>query len=211
MQISIDVGQIIMFISGVGAIWGGRLVIGSTNPVHSIFALVMTFAFTCILLMMEGAEFLSLLFIIVYVGAIAILFLFVVMMLNIRLVELMDNATRYIPIGFLIGISFLAQLMLVNNTIPSAPGTLGGKIGSKWIPQITEPEVLYSANNIKNIGEYLYTEGWLYFMVAGIILLVAMIGAIVLTLHHGSDIQRQDIFAQVTTKIEEEVYRVSNK
>jgi NADH-quinone oxidoreductase subunit J len=91
----------------------------------------MTFAFTCILLMMEGAEFLSLLFIIVYVGAIAILFLFVVMMLNIRLVELMDNATRYIPIGFLIGISFLAQLMLVNNTIPSAPGTLGGKIGSK--------------------------------------------------------------------------------
>jgi len=202
MITSIELSQIIMFVSGVGAIWGGLLVIGSTNPVHSIFALVMTFAFTSILLMMEGAEFLSLLFIIVYVGAIAILFRFVVMMLNIRLVELMDNTTRYVPIGFLIGITFLGQLMLVNN---NQNVRIRQGLATPW--QIdTHIEEIGRVSNIKNIGEFLYTEGWKYFMVAGIILLIAMIGAIVLTLHHASDIQRQDVFAQVTAKVEEELY-----
>jgi NADH-quinone oxidoreductase subunit J len=125
--------------------------------VHSIFALVMTFAFTSILLMMEGAEFLSLRFIIVYVGAIAILFLFVVMMLNIRLVELMDNATRYVPIGFIIGITFLGQLTLVNNNQSVRIKQDSFVLSSS--EQITNLEHLSRLTPIKTIGQFLYTDG----------------------------------------------------
>ena len=109
-----------MFISGF-------FVISSTNPIHSVFSLVLAFANTSCLLLMLGVEFLAFLFLIVYIGAIAILFLFVVMMLDIRLVEILDNATRYLPIGFLIGILFLIELTIIidekhfSNLFHSAP------------------------------------------------------------------------------------------
>ncbi len=106
-------GVLTIGVAGTGAILSGLRVITSTNPVHAIFALVLAFGFSTILLIADGAEFLGILFTIVYVGAIAILFLFVVMMLNIRLVELLDNATRYVPIGFILGVTLLAELVLV--------------------------------------------------------------------------------------------------
>lgn len=195
-----DSTTLLLLVSGVGAILAGLKVIGSTNPVHSIFALVMAFGFSCIMLVMIGADFLALLFMIVYVGAIAILFLFVVMMLNIRLVELIDNATRYVPIGFIIGITLLGELVLVYDK----DYRLSNVNEALWTDlYIREP--ISKTINIKALGEYLYTEGWPYFMVAGMILLVAMIGAIVLTLHHSKDIQRQDIFGQVVARVNEEV------
>jgi NADH-quinone oxidoreductase subunit J len=105
--------ETLVYIFSFGAFLSGFLVISSTNPIHSVFSLVMCFANSSILLLMLGYEFLALLFLIVYVGALAILFLFVVMMLNVRLVELIENSTRYIPIGSIIGIVFLLELLLI--------------------------------------------------------------------------------------------------
>jgi len=152
---TIEIPTLLMLVAGVGAILSGLMVISSTNPVHSIFSLVMAFAFTCVLLVMIGAEFLALLFMIVYVGAIAILFLFVVMMLNIRLVELLDNATRYVPIGFIIGITFLGQLMLVQE---NQYVRVRQDESSRWAQDLLTEDI-HSLSNIKVLGEYLYTEG----------------------------------------------------
>ena len=109
------VSEILFWIFGIGSIISGFMVISSTNPMHSVFSLVLTFANTSVLLLMLGVEFLALLFLIVYVGAIAILFLFVVMMLNIKIVELRDNATRYVPVGFIIGILFLMEIIIITD------------------------------------------------------------------------------------------------
>lgn len=207
-------GEIVLWVASIGAIAAGFMVISSTNPVHAIFSLVLAFGFATILLIAEGAEFLGILFTIVYVGAIAILFLFVVMMLNIRLVELLDNATRYVPIGFIIGATLLGELVLMYDREQFRVGPvksiwLGGEIyttvsGERYhLNEISEPgyTFLHQTNNIHSLGEFLYNIGWDLFMVAGVILLIAMIGAIVLTLHHGKDIQRQDIYGQIIAKV----------
>ena len=107
------IATVVITICGISIIIAGLVVISSTNPVHAIIGLVLAFVGSSILIIMEGADFIGLMLMIVYVGAIAILFLFVVMMLNIRLVELIDNATRYIPIGLMIGLVLLGELMLV--------------------------------------------------------------------------------------------------
>jgi NADH-quinone oxidoreductase subunit J len=106
----ISIKDILVVILGLGAILSGLTVISSINPMHSVIALVLTFANSAGLLILSGVEFLAILFVVVYAGAIAILILFVVMMLNIKLVELRDNTTRYVPIGFLIGLVLLTQL-----------------------------------------------------------------------------------------------------
>ena len=181
----------VFYLFGAGALLSSLIVITSKNPIHSIFALVVSFANVSILLILLGVEFLGLLFLIVYVGAIAILFLFVVMMLNIKLVELLDNATRYIPIGILIGIIFYIELSLL-------------------LPSINEMSSLNSIstfdflnvlpfNNILLIAEYLYTDFGHFFLFASVILLVAMLAAIVLTLSHSINVKRQDLFVQINT------------
>lgn len=181
----------IFYLFAASAILSSLIVITSKNPIHSIFALVVSFANVSILLILLGVEFLGLLFLIVYVGAIAILFLFVVMMLNIKLVELLDNATRYIPIGILIGIIFYIELSL-------------------FLPSIHEMTSFHSIstfdflnvlpfNNILLIAEYLYTDFGHFFLFASVILLVAMLAAIVLTLSHSINVKRQDLFVQINT------------
>jgi NADH-quinone oxidoreductase subunit J len=105
-----SIKEILVIILGLGTVISGFSVISSINPMHSVIALVLTFANCAALLILQEVEFLAILFVIVYAGAIAILILFVVMMLNIKLVELVDNTTRYVPIGFIIGLVLLLQL-----------------------------------------------------------------------------------------------------
>jgi NADH-quinone oxidoreductase subunit J len=172
---------------GIGAIYSGWMVISSKNPVHSVFYLVLAFANITVLLLIIGVEFLSLLFLIVYVGAIAILFLFVVMMLNIKLVEIIDNTTRYVPIGFIIGLIFLS---MISSTIGIYSTSIEGGLSLKII----------NNTNIESLGYILYTDYFLFFIIASLILLVSMIGAIILTIYHEDQIKRQDLFSQISTE-----------
>ena len=142
-----------------------------------------------------GVEFLSILFIIVYVGAIAILFLFVVMMLNIKLVEIMDNTTRYVPIGVIIGLIFLS---LVSSLI-EFEFNWSNVIGLN-LPIMPYEIQTTNTLNIEAIGNILYTDYFLFFIIASFILLVAMIGAIILTIYHEEKIKRQDLFSQIATE-----------
>lgn len=177
---------------GTAGILSSVLVISAKNPVHSVLALVAAYAATSGIMVILGVEFMALLFMIVYVGAIAILFLFVVMMLNIKLEELKDNATRYVPIGIIIGLVFIVEVLIILET----------EITSS--PYITSSFLHFSPlSNIKVLGQIIYTDFWLYMIIASFILLVAMIGAIVLTLQHNdsSSIRRQDIFGQVSSSI----------
>lgn len=166
------------------------LVILSKNPMHSVLSLVLTFVFSSIIMIKLGVEFLGLLFLIVYVGAIAILFLFVVMMLNINLEELLDNTSKYAPISLILG-SFLA--LELNYVIKLNPYNWEKISFIDWSKSFNGFD-----SNIMILGQYLYTEFYLYFIIASMILLVSMIGAIILTLKHEDNILRQDIFEQIS-------------
>lgn len=213
--------EILVYIFSFGAFLSGFLVISTTNPIHSVFSLVMCFVNSSILLLMLGFEFLALLFMVVYVGALAILFLFVVMMLNVRLVELIENSTRYLPIGIIIGIVFLFELLVIVDTQFSIQNYSG--ISNLWYLNdtyyIIGQSVLIKNNNIWNfssisnveaIGSILYTEGYLYFLISSLVLLVAMVGAIVMTLYHEQEVRRQDIFSQITTDIKLRPLNITN-
>jgi NADH-quinone oxidoreductase subunit J len=193
--------EVLISILGIGAVYSGLMVISSKNPVHSVFYLVLAFANTSILLLIKGVEFLSLLFLIVYVGAIAILFLFVVMMLNIKLVEIIDNTTRYVPIGFIIGIVFLSMIISILN-IGDLNFNINPTLPSEGVENQFDISLLNIVNhtNIEALGFILYTDYFLFFIIASFILLVAMIGAIVLTIYHEEGVRRQDLFSQVATE-----------
>lgn len=186
-----NITDIIVLLLGLGTILSGFSVITSINPMHSVIALVLTFANSAGLLIIQKVEFLAILFVIVYAGAIAILILFVVMMLNIKLVELIDNTTRYVPIGFIIGLVLLTQLWII----------VEKKIPSNWngINQEDYTHIIAQKTNIESIGDVLYTEYYIYFIVSSLVLLVAMVGAIILTLSHEDNVRRQDLFCQIQT------------
>lgn len=138
----------------ISAIFSGSRVITSKNPIMSVFWLVLAFVNTAFLLLLLGLEFLPILFLIVYVGAIAILFLFVVMLLNIKLVEINENSSRYVPIGFIIGLIFLSQIY----SIFSLSFTSFTPDFSYW-----DFSVIVSMTNIKLLGTLLYTKYWIFF------------------------------------------------
>ena len=165
------------------------MVISARNPVHSVLFLILAFVNASGLFIMAGAEFLGLLLIVVYVGAVAVLFLFVVMMLDVDFAELREGYLQYMPIGALVGIILLAELLMVVGGWVSSPGIAGSTASP--IPDMAE------VSNIKAIGNILYTRYIFFFQVAGLILLVAMIGAIVLTLRHKENVRRQVISDQV--------------
>jgi NADH-quinone oxidoreductase subunit J len=187
------------FFSSV-SIFCGLMVIGSKNPIHSILSLILVFCNVAGLLILLEVEFLAMMFLVVYVGAIAILFLFVVMMLNIKLVELQENLVRYLPIGALIGFIFLVEVFLVldQNLVP-APDLRNTAILINWSSEIE------NITNIEALGSVLYTHYFYLFLIASMILLVAMIGAIILTLHHRNDVKRQDIYRQVARDLEDPI------
>jgi len=165
------------------------MVIAARNPVHSVLFLILAFVNAAGLFLMSGAEFLALLLIVVYVGAVAVLFLFVVMMLDVDFAELREGFLQYLPVGGLIAGIVLAELLLVTGTWAIAP-TAAGNAVQPIPPQSAVP-------NIQALGDILYTKYIFFFQIAGLILLVAMIGAIVLTLRHKPNVRRQDISRQV--------------
>lgn len=177
----------------LGAIVTALLVISKNNPVHSVFFLVLTFGNISAILLLLGVDFLAIIFWIVYVGAIAILFIFVIKLINIKIVELFDNSSRYLPVGFFIGFILFFELFLYINSFTSLFDS-GFDINSYDYTNV------YKSTNIELLGQILYTDYWLNLIIASIILLVAMIGAILLTLGHESVIKRQDIFTQINRK-----------
>jgi len=165
------------------------MVIASRNPVHSVLFLILAFVNAAGLFVLMGAEFLAMILVIVYVGAVAVLFLFVVMMLDVDFAELRQGFLNYLPIGGLFGVVFLVELVLVVGAWVVGPGA------SKAIVDPIPP--LAEVTNTEALGLVLYTRYVYYFEAAGLVLLVAMIGAIVLTLRHKPNVKRQNIADQV--------------
>lgn len=179
----------------------GFMVISARNPVHSVLFLILAFFNSAALFLLLGAEFIAMILIIVYVGAVAVLFLFVVMMLDIDFVELRQGFLKYLPIGGLIGIVLLSELLLV--------------LGGWMLPQdaalraaAPTPE---GTSNTLALGELIYTHYAYLFQASGLILLVAMVGAIVLTHRTREGVKRQNIFDQVSRRPKDaiEVKKVS--
>ena len=187
--------MLLFYIFSTLAALSAIMVISSKNPIHSVLFLVLVFCNTSGLLLLLEAEFLALIFIVVYVGAIAVLFLFVVMMLNIKLIEFQESFLRYLPIGGLIAVFFLIEILFLSNKELSA-GTVDNINLVLWI------DTIQPSNSIEVLGKLIYTYYCYPFIVSGLILLVSMIGAIVLTLHHREGVKRQDIYTQISRKID---------
>lgn len=171
------------------------MVISAKNPVHSVLYLILCFFNAAGLFVLIGAEFVAMILVIVYVGAVAVLFLFVVMMLDINFQELRRGLLQYLPIGGLIGLILAVELLLIVGTWVVAPGT--SDLAAAPVPAI--PDV----TNTEALGRIMYTQYVYAFQASGLILLVAMIGAIVLTLRSREGVRRQSIAGQVTRRREE--------
>lgn len=246
------------------ALISGVMVIRAKNPVHSVLFLILVFCNAAGLLILLDLDFFAMIFLVVYVGAIAVLFLFVVMMLNIKVAEINENILRYLPIGGLIGIIFLFEIFLIvdNDLIPtlqfqdasalslfeSFQYSIGFFLSSIWsilraktsfsqlTPNYREFQTdlahiaTYSENlqyqntelapyiqwalqmdqvtNIQALGQVIYTYYFAYFILASFILLVAMIGAIVLTMHKSITVRRQEVFEQNTREFAQTVQKI---
>lgn len=173
------------------------MVIGSRNPVHSVLFLILAFFNSAGLFVLMGAEYLAMTLVIVYVGAVAVLFLFVVMMLDINFVQLRQGFLQYLPIGGLIGLVLTVELLMVV---------------SGWVISPADPknasvntEVIDGVSNTLALGRLIYTKYVYLFQASGLILLIAMLGAIVLTLRQREGVKRQRIMAQLDRKPEEAV------
>jgi len=194
------------FFSGI-ALFSAVMVISARNPVHSVLFLILVFCNSAGLLILLEAEFLALIFIVVYVGAIAVLFLFVVMMLNVKITEIQDEVLQYLPIGGLIGIVFLLEIILIidGDFVSLINPSAENPVYIDWFAQV-DP-----ITNIQTLGNVLYTDYVLFFLLAGVILLVAMVGAIVLTMSTRSSVRRQFIYQQVARDFDNAVFLVTNK
>jgi NADH-quinone oxidoreductase subunit J len=162
------------------------MVIASRNPVHSVLFLILTFVNAAGLFLILGAEFLAMILIVVYVGAVAVLFLFVVMMLDVDFVELRQGFLQYLPFGGLIAAIFLLELLLVAGT---------WTLAIEAIP-VVKANAMPEPMNTRQLGRVLYTQYIYFFQTAGFVLLVAMVGAIVLTLRDRVGVKRQNIAQQ---------------
>jgi NADH-quinone oxidoreductase subunit J len=171
------------------AVGSAVMVISSRNPVHSVLFLILAFFNAAALFILMGAEFLGMILVVVYVGAVAVMFLFVVMMLDINFAELRQGFLKYLPIGAVVGIVLLAELLIVLGGWTLAPDA-AASIRSP-MPGMEE------TTNTRALGQLIYTHYLFAFQGAGVILLIAMVGAIVLTLRRRSGVRRQDIGAQV--------------
>ena len=172
------------------------MVIASRNPVHSVLFLILAFFNGAGLFVLMGAEFLAMVLVVVYVGAVAVLFLFVVMMLDINFVRLREGFLQYLPVGGLIGLILLVELVLVLGSWALTP---------EQVLMAAEQPVPLTRSNIEALGDLFYTDYFYLFQAAGMILLVAIIGAITLTLRHKPEVRRQSIAEQVHRRREEAV------
>jgi NADH:ubiquinone oxidoreductase subunit 6 (subunit J) len=211
-----NIEALLFYIFSSIAVVSGIMVISSRNPMHSVLFLVLVFCNAAGLLILLETEFLAMLFLVVYVGAIAVLFLFVVMMLNILITELNDSILRYLPVGGIILLIFLFEILSVIN------GDLVPFFSSNMF-QFEADNVILSTNlntifwsnqidptsNIEALGNVLYTYYVYSFIIASLILLVAMIGAILLTMRKRVNVRKQEIFDQVYGNINSQVRYVS--
>jgi len=181
------------------------MVISVKNPVHSVLFLILTFISAAGLLFLLEIEFISLIFIVVYVGAIAVLFLFVVMMLDIKITDLNRNFLKYFPIGSFLGFAFLIEILLMlTNTLELNSYYVTNNSYTVWINSID------FITNIESLGQILYTYYFSYFLLAGIILLIAMIGAIVLTLTFNRKAKAQSIYKQTARDYFNAIFLINN-
>jgi NADH-quinone oxidoreductase subunit J len=183
------VATIAFYLFALCTVASGLFVVIARNPVHSVLWLILAFLSTAGLFILVGAEFVALLLVIVYVGAVAVLFLFVVMMLDVDFAELRAGTTRYLPVGLLIGVVILMQLAIAFG-VWDYSDQIEARIMAAAPP-------MGEIQNTKALGLLLYDRYLLLFQLAGLILLVAMIGAIVLTLRHRPHVKRQDILSQI--------------
>ena len=175
------------YLFAISTITGGLFTVLSRNPVHSVLWLILSFLSSAGLFILLGAEFVAMLLIIVYVGAVAVLFLFVVMMLDVDFASLKADLAKYLPLGLLIMVILLMELaMCLAVWVPAD--------GAEAVRAAPTPS---DTHNTAALGLLLYDKYFLLFQLAGLILLVAMIGAIVLTLRHRKDVKRQDILAKI--------------
>jgi NADH-quinone oxidoreductase subunit J len=178
------------YVFSIIAVASALMVIASRNPVHSVLFLILCFVNAAGLFMLAGAEFLALILIVVYVGAVAVLFLFVTMMLDVDFASLRQGMLQYAPVGVVIGVILLLELLLVGGSYVMAP-------------QVTSSSVVPIAAGVDNtraLGQVLYTRYVFLFQGAAGVLLVAMVGAIVLTLQHKTNVKRQNIAHQTQRK-----------
>ena len=178
--------QVFFYLFSTVMIGSAFMVIAARNPVHSVLFLILAFVNAAGLFLILGAEFLAMLIVIVYVGAVAVLFLFVVMMLDVDFAELKQGFLQYLPVGSLIGAVVLIELVLVLSSWSASSAS----VGAAGAPTPSD------VSNTLAIGRVLYTKYVYFFQAAGLVLLTAMIGAIVLTLRHKPDVKRQVIADQ---------------
>jgi len=183
------VADIAFYIFAVSAVIGGLFTVVSRNPVHSVLWLILAFLSSAGLFVLLGAEFVAMLLVIVYVGAVAVLFMFVVMMIDVDFAELRGQMAKYVPIALLIGVVLLLELSL-------AFGTWQVSHNAEAVRAAIAPDMAEVTNTVA-LGQLIYDKYIYLFQTAGLILLVAMIGAIVLTLRHRVNIKRQNVMAQM--------------
>jgi NADH-quinone oxidoreductase subunit J len=176
------------------AILSATCVITARNPIHSILFLVFVFFFIAGLLILLGVEFLAMLLIIVYVGAVAVLFLFVIMMLNVKIYNTYENVSRYLPIGFFLSLIFFFEFYLIIKRDLTSYDSSGFDLLNNSINWLGS--IIFTSNTA-TIGTILYTYYSFFFILCGYILLISMIGAIILTLFRRGDVRRQEIYKQV--------------
>lgn len=182
-------GAIFFYLFAFIAVAAAFMVISARNPVHSVLYLILTFFNAAALFLLTGAEFLAMILLVVYVGAVAVLFLFVVMMLDVDFAELKGEMAKYMPIALLIGVVLLMQLGIGLGAWVQADGAMG--LRKAVTPDMAQVE------NTRAIGLLLYDKYLMVFQLAGMVLLVAMIGAIVLTLRHRKNVKRQNVLHQM--------------
>ena len=175
------------YLFAISVITGGLFTVISRNPVHSVLWLILSFLSAAGLFVLLGAEFVAMLLVIVYVGAVAVLFLFVVMMLDVDFAELKAEMARYMPLALLIALVILMQFVMAFGAWEQSAAAEGLRLNT------IDPDRF----NTEALGLLLYDRYFLLFQLAGLILLVAMVGAIVLTLRHRKDVKRQDVVAQM--------------
>lgn len=183
------VHQIAFWLLAAVAVASAFMVVAARNPVHSVLFLILTFFASAGLFVLMGAEFLAMLLVVVYVGAVAVLFLFVVMMLDIDFAELKQGFLNYLPFGGLIALILFAMLATVGGA------WLAGQVDANALATPV-PGAGSDLDNVGAIGRVLYTDYILFFQLSGMVLFVAMIGAIVLTLRHRQNVKRQSVSAQ---------------
>jgi len=181
-----DLQAIAFYVLSITSVLAALGVVSGRNPVHSVLFLILSFFTAAGLFVLLGAEFLAMLLVVVYVGAVAVLFLFVVMMLDVDFGTLRQGFTRYLPLGLIVAAILVTEMIFVSSAVATRGAVATGHAAF--------PKGL---SNTEMIGQVLYTDYIYFFQAAGLVLLTAMIGAIVLTLRHKPGVRRQSIADQV--------------